>query len=223
MSETPGDGRTPDMVEDTFSRMRKEARKRGNPPALTAPPRFKVRGDMLADRAGMAARTDDVTIPGLGKVNPNPEQTGFHSVARDRAGTRIPEDLLRSRTARVFRASRRDPQPLGKVLLREIISRNWNTDMARGMVVAKWDEIVGPELASHVTIDSFDEGILKLQAASTAWATQVRLMQTQLLSTIADAVGDGVVTQLKIVGPPAPNWRKGRYYVKGRGPRDTYG
>ncbi|WP_051260179.1 DUF721 domain-containing protein [Corynebacterium sputi] len=211
-----------DMVEDTFQRMRAEARKRGRLPVLSAPPRRKARGDMLADRVNMASQTQDVTIPGLGKVTPQRDE-GFHGVPRDRAGTRIPDSLLRSRSAKIYRASRRDPQPLGKVLIKEIIERKWNADMARGMVVSKWDEIVGNELASHVTIESFDEGVLKLQASSTAWATQVRLLQSQLLSTIADTVGDGVVNQLKIVGPPAPNWRKGRYYVKGRGPRDTYG
>ena len=44
-----------------------------------------------------------------------------------------------------------------------------------------------------------------------------------LLAKIAAAVGDGVVTSLKFVGPVGPSWRKGRYHVPGRGPRDTYG
>jgi predicted nucleic acid-binding Zn ribbon protein len=25
------------------------------------------------------------------------------------------------------------------------------------------------------------------------------------------------------VGPTGPSWRKGRYHIAGRGPRDTYG
>ena len=40
---------------------------------------------------------------------------------------------------------------------------------------------------------------------------------------IAAAVGNGVVTSLKITGPAAPSWRKGRLHIAGRGPRDTYG
>jgi hypothetical protein len=58
---------------------------------------------------------------------------------------------------------------------------------------------------------------------ATAWATQLRLVQTQLLAKIANAVGDGVVTVLKISGPTAPSWRKGPRHISGRGPRDTYG
>jgi predicted nucleic acid-binding Zn ribbon protein len=49
------------------------------------------------------------------------------------------------------------------------------------------------------------------------------MVQAQLLAKIAAAVGDGVVTSLKITGPVAPSWRKGRYHIAGRGPRDTYG
>ena len=49
------------------------------------------------------------------------------------------------------------------------------------------------------------------------------MVQAQLLAKIAAAVGDGVVTSLKIQGPVAPSWRKGNRSVPGRGPRDTYG
>ena len=66
--------------------------------------------------------------------------------------------------------------------------------------------------------------MLTVEAESTAWATQLRMVQAQLLAKIAAAVGDGVVTSLKIVGPTAPTWRKGKLHiVPGRGPRDTYG
>ena len=63
-----------------------------------------------------------------------------------------------------------------------------------------------------------NEGVLTVSAESTAWATQLRMVQAQLLAKIAAAVGDGVVTSLKIVGPAAPSWRKGRYHIAGRGP-----
>jgi predicted nucleic acid-binding Zn ribbon protein len=49
------------------------------------------------------------------------------------------------------------------------------------------------------------------------------MVQAQLLAKIAAAVGDGIVTSLKIQGPTAPSWRKGKFNVPGRGPRDTYG
>ena len=51
----------------------------------------------------------------------------------------------------------------------------------------------------------------------------MRLVQSQLMAKIAAAVGDGIVTALKITGPTAPSWRKGDRHISGRGPRDTYG
>ena len=56
---------------------------------------------------------------------------------------------------------------------------------------------------------SLNDGVLSVSAESTAWATQLRMVQAQLLAKIAAAVGDGVVTSLKIAGPVAPSWRKG--------------
>ena len=45
------------------------------------------------------------------------------------------------------------------------------------------------------------DGVLSVTAESTAWATQLRMVQAQLIAKIAAAVGDGVVTSLKITGP----------------------
>jgi branched-chain amino acid transport system substrate-binding protein len=55
----------------------------------------------------------------------------------------------------------------------------------------------------------------------TTWPSQLDFSAE--LAKIAAAVGDGVVTSLKITGPTAPSWRKGRLHIAGRGPRDTYG
>ncbi len=83
--------------------------------------------------------------------------------------------------------------------------------------------MVGAQIAEHATPAALNDGVLSVTAESTAWATQLRLMQAQLLAKIAAAVGNGVVTSLKITGPAAPSWRKGPRHIAGRGPRDTYG
>lgn len=75
----------------------------------------------------------------------------------------------------------------------------------------------------HANPTGLNDGVLTVSAESTAWATQLRMVQAQLLAKIAAAVGDGVVKSLKIVGPVGPSWRKGPRSVPGRGPRDTYG
>jgi predicted nucleic acid-binding Zn ribbon protein len=102
-------------------------------------------------------------------------------------------------------------------------SRGWAPKVAEGSVFGQWETVVGEQIAEHANPTTLRDGILTVEAESTAWATQLRMVQPQLLAKIAAAVGDGVVTSLKIVGPAAPTWRKGKYNVPGRGPRDTYG
>jgi predicted nucleic acid-binding Zn ribbon protein len=65
---------------------------------------------------------------------------------------------------------------------------------------------------------------LRISAESTAWATQLRLLVTTLLTRLAGELGSGVVTALTISGPVGPSWKHGSRSVRGaRGPRDTYG
>lgn len=117
----------------------------------------------------------------------------------------------------------RDPQPFGAVVAGLSKSRGWNRHVAEGTVMGRWDDVVGADVAAHAQPVKLDDGVLHVQAESTAWATQLRLMQSHLLGKITAAVGPGIVTTLSIKGPAAPSWRKGERHVPGRGPRDTYG
>ncbi|KWX07669.1 hypothetical protein TR74_17990, partial [Carbonactinospora thermoautotrophica] len=70
----------------------------------------------------------------------------------------------------------------------------------------------------------FDDGELIVQADSTAWATQVRLLAADLVCRLNTELGHGTVKRVKVLGPGAPARRKGSLRVfGGRGPRDTYG
>ncbi|MFI5506104.1 DUF721 family protein [Mycobacterium sp. NPDC051804] len=117
----------------------------------------------------------------------------------------------------------RDPQLMGSVTRDLARNRGWSDRVAEGTVFGRWPAVVGEQIATHATPTSLNEGVLTVSAESTAWATQLRMVQAQLLAKIAAEVGDGVVKSMKIVGPVAPSWRKGRYHIAGRGPRDTYG
>jgi predicted nucleic acid-binding Zn ribbon protein len=117
----------------------------------------------------------------------------------------------------------RDPQPLGRVARDLAKKRGWSAHVAEGTVLGQWRSVVGAQIADHATPMGLRDGVLSVAAESTAWATQLRMVQAQLLAKIAAAVGNGVVTSLKITGPAAPSWRKGPRHIAGRGPRDTYG
>jgi predicted nucleic acid-binding Zn ribbon protein len=117
----------------------------------------------------------------------------------------------------------RDPQPLGRLARDLAKKRGWSTRVAEGTVLGHWSSMVGHQIADHATPTALNDGVLSVAAESTAWATQLRMIQTQILAKIAAAVGNGVVTSLRITGPAAPSWRKGPRHIAGRGPRDTYG
>jgi predicted nucleic acid-binding Zn ribbon protein len=117
----------------------------------------------------------------------------------------------------------RDPQLL-KAATRDLArTRGWSPRVAEAAVFGQWPSVVGGQIADHASPTHLRDGVLSVSAESTAWATQLRMVQQQLLAKIAAAVGDGVVTTLKITGPSAPSWRKGPRHIAGRGPRDTYG
>lgn len=117
----------------------------------------------------------------------------------------------------------RDPQPLASAARDVAKKQGWSSRVAEGEVFGRWTTVVGHHIADHATPTALHDGVLSVTAESTAWATQLRIIQSQVLAKIAAEVGDGVVTSLRITGPVSPSWRKGRLHIAGRGPRDTYG
>lgn len=117
----------------------------------------------------------------------------------------------------------RDPQELGGVVSRMISERGWSSPVAVGSVIARWETLIGPDIAAHCQPESFTGTELQVRCDSTTWATQLRLLSSALLQRLETELGPGVVTSLRVYGPAAPNWRKGGRRVGGRGPRDTYG
>ena len=116
-----------------------------------------------------------------------------------------------------------DPTSLGEVIAALAAERGWEADISSSTLLAQWSEIAGPDLAAHVQAESLRDGILTLRAETTAWATQTRLLATELLGKVQSHPEGKSVTTIKVLAPTPPSWRKGERHVKGRGPRDTYG
>ncbi|MEI2774948.1 MAG: DciA family protein [Tetrasphaera sp.] len=118
----------------------------------------------------------------------------------------------------------RDPTTLGDAVSRLVADRGWELDLEVGAVMGRWPQIVGPEIAAHCAPVGYESGALTIKADSTAWATQLQLLRSQLLARIAAETGPDTVTDVRIAGPAAPTWKHGRRGVSdARGPRDTYG
>ncbi|MEQ1735188.1 MAG: DciA family protein [Rhodoglobus sp.] len=117
----------------------------------------------------------------------------------------------------------RDPLGLGQVLDGLSSNMGWTSPLARSDLIASWEEIVGEDTAAHSTPLGIEEGVLTVSCDSTAWATQLRLMRSQVATTIAVRFPDAGIDSVRFVGPNAPSWKRGPRSIPGRGPRDTYG
>ena len=118
----------------------------------------------------------------------------------------------------------KDPKSLNDVMSELISNRDWRQGLAEGNIFSDWEKIVGGEIASHATPISLVDGRLKIQTSSTAWATQLTLISSDLLKTISSSSPGALVEELNLIGPHAPNWKKGLRTIRGaKGPRDTYG
>jgi predicted nucleic acid-binding Zn ribbon protein len=201
-SATPERGKTDDLTT------RKGVDAGGNTRSTTDSDYPQLRGSDLA-RAALQAAKDQAGGPAAKK----------RPVVRRGAGA----VNRRRRRWSGAGADERDPQPLGRLASRIALERGWSAQLSTGHLFHRWAAIVGKDVAEHAQPIELKDGELTVQADSTAWATQLRLLQKQLLVKIAGGVGNDVVRRLKVLGPSAPSWRYGPRHVRGKGPRDTYG
>jgi predicted nucleic acid-binding Zn ribbon protein len=113
--------------------------------------------------------------------------------------------------------------PVKDALAGFVHDNGWQGASAFATLTTQWPTLVGPDVAAHVVPVRCEQGTLTIQADSTAWATQVRMLIPQLSTVIRDSLGEAVVQDIEVLGPASPSWVKGPRRVKGRGPRDTYG
>lgn len=152
--------------------------------------------------------------------------SGSSAPARRRRRSRPAGETGTARRGRLSGAhpDERDPQLLDGEVARLVEERGWELPLRMRSVFARWPELVGEEVASHCTPESFSDGALVVRTDSTAWATQLRLLGNSVLRRLNEDLGAGTVTSLDVQGPRGPTWKKGLRSVRdGRGPRDTYG
>jgi predicted nucleic acid-binding Zn ribbon protein len=149
---------------------------------------------------------------------------------RSGGGTAFPSRFAGSRGRRgeaQFSGARpdgRDPQGLASEVGKLVNDRGWALDLQVRGVFGRWTEIVGEEIGAHSTPESLTDGTLVVRTDSTAWATQLRLLSSSVMTRLNEELGRGTVTAVEVLGPHAPSWKHGRRGLRdGRGPRDTYG
>lgn len=149
----------------------------------------------------------------------------FRRIFGDRAAT---SSDARKRSMRELGATTpfgagRDPKGIAEVMDTLTKRLGWNSPLAKSEMLASWAELVGEETAAHSSPVGIDEGVLTVSVDSTAWATQLRLMRSQIITHIVQRFPDAGIESIRFDGPGVPSWKKGPRSIPGRGPRDTYG
>jgi predicted nucleic acid-binding Zn ribbon protein len=84
--------------------------------------------------------------------------------------------------------------------LRELIRRRgWEERLRGASAWARWDHIVGEDLAARCEPVKLVRGVLTIRAESQIWATQLRYMIPQLTANVEASLGAGTVREVRIV------------------------
>lgn len=117
----------------------------------------------------------------------------------------------------------RDPRGIAEVMAALTAKLGWASPLARSELLDSWSDLVGEETAGHSSPVGIEDGVLTISCDSTAWATQLRLMRSQIVTRITQRFPDAGIQSIRFEGPGVPSWKKGPRSIPGRGPRDTYG
>lgn len=117
----------------------------------------------------------------------------------------------------------RDPATAKSVFAQLARQNAWVPHLKAADLAEHWNEIVGDSIARHTRIVSFNEGELVIRATSTVWSTQLNYMIPRLRKVVAERLAPIAVEKITVKGPNSYTFKRGKYTVPGRGPRDTWG
>lgn len=88
--------------------------------------------------------------------------------------------------------SRRDPKPLAEVLGKVLRRMKVSDETSAIGLFAGWRSIVGDTIADHVVPKRLEKRRLVVEVDDPAWATQLKFLEAQLLTTLRERAGDEV-------------------------------
>jgi predicted nucleic acid-binding Zn ribbon protein len=73
-----------------------------------------------------------------------------------------------------------------------------------GALWARWNEIVGPQIALHAEPSSLRAGLLRVRTDSTVWATEISYLGEEIKRRANAALGRDVVVDVRVWTGPGP-------------------
>lgn len=91
------------------------------------------------------------------------------------------------------------PAPVSEMLSGLAQQRGWAVRLEEARVHEVWEAAAGSELARSVRPLRLHGGVLVVEAASSAWATQVRYLAGDLAKRVNEELGADLVRQVRVV------------------------
>jgi predicted nucleic acid-binding Zn ribbon protein len=96
------------------------------------------------------------------------------------------------------RADERDPLPVGASL--PDVARRFGLAAPNvlGAIFTDWDTLVGASIARHARPVGLRAGLLMIDVDEPGWITELQFLREDLLARLANAAGEGAVTELSV-------------------------
>lgn len=91
------------------------------------------------------------------------------------------------------------PTPVGEALAEISAELGLSDPISVRALTTHWKEVVGDAIAEHARVHSLRGSVLTVAVESGAWATQLRYLEQDVLQRVAAIVGDGVVTEMRVI------------------------
>jgi predicted nucleic acid-binding Zn ribbon protein len=91
-----------------------------------------------------------------------------------------------------------EPRPMPEILDQVLAGLGAPSADAVVTVSERWSDLIGAEVAVHVTPVSIEHGRLTMVADSPAWASHVRWCEADLVARLAVLIGPDVVTAVAV-------------------------
>ena len=91
-----------------------------------------------------------------------------------------------------------DPVPLSDALAKVGVEFGLAPSGAHATLGARWDEVMGADVAAHTELVSVRDGVLTVTVDDPIWATQLRYLEPAIVTRARALLGPGVVERLRV-------------------------
>lgn len=96
-----------------------------------------------------------------------------------------------------------EPVPLSDALAQVGAELGIAPGDAHGRLEARWSEVMGDDVAAHARLVSVRDGVLTVAVDDPIWATQLRYLETAVVTRATALLGPSVVASLRVRVSPS--------------------